>query len=280
MRADLRSCASAVLTCVPANVVCWRMCRQPTDAVFVGWTSTTVGPLAVTLLGVPGWSASSSIVEPRSNLNATLTVMNGQGAAIRTASGVGVGPLILGAQAAGQYYASIEPCGGGAAYSSYGSLGQYELVVTYATLPPTGSSNQVRSTCGRAASLRTVLLSVGSNEAAVKQTSEQPVTALFESPSCIASKAYHRAGLAAFTLACCCNLQVMGPSPYPSPWPNSPSPSPLPPSPPLSPTGTGIPPLPPAANVMNVSSVVVTRTATTRSVRGRSQHTAGSLLCL
>lgn len=66
--------------------------------------------------------------------------MDAQGTTLRTVTGVGVGPFILPTVAAGKYYASVKPSGGGdpvqAAYSSYGSIGQYELVVTYATAAP------------------------------------------------------------------------------------------------------------------------------------------------
>lgn len=124
-------------------------CRQPSDVEVFTWTSTTTGPLAVQLLGAPDWRSPTPLF-PRSNLNATVTVMNTQGTTLRTVTGVGVGPFILPDVAAGDYYASVKPSGGGdpvrAAYSSYGSIGQYELVVTYATGVPMNNSTggQVR----------------------------------------------------------------------------------------------------------------------------------------
>lgn len=68
--------------------------------------------MAVQLLGAPAWTYRSTLTqltvqEPRSNLNATVTVMNAQGAVLKTATGVGVGPFTTAVLPAGRYHVSV-----------------------------------------------------------------------------------------------------------------------------------------------------------------------------
>jgi hypothetical protein len=139
-------------------------CRQPSDVEFFTWTSTAAGTVVVQLLGAPAWTfrsiSTQLIEEPRSNLNATVTVMNAQGSVLKTATGVGVGPFTTAVLPAGMYYVSVKPSAGGdpvrAAYSAYGSIGQYELVVIYATAAPVSNvdnSSQVNCMCAAPESL-------------------------------------------------------------------------------------------------------------------------------
>lgn len=104
--------------------------RHSTDTVAFSVQAASSGPITVRLLGVAPWGTV-----PRSNLNATVTVRNAQGTVLAAASGVGVGPLTVNAAAAGVYYIMVAPTGAGnpltTGYSAYGSIGQYELVVTY-----------------------------------------------------------------------------------------------------------------------------------------------------
>lgn len=72
----------------------------------------------------------------RANLNLQLTVTASDGTTtLYTTSGVGIGPMSVNLAAAGRYYITLNPVGSGdpatTGYSTYGSRGQYELLVTY-----------------------------------------------------------------------------------------------------------------------------------------------------
>lgn len=98
------------------------------------------GLITVRLLGVAAWGTV-----PRSNLNATVTVRDAQGTVLAAASGVGVGPFTVNTAAPGVFYIMVTPTGAGnpvtTGYSAYGSIGQYELVVTYPVSAAADGSN-------------------------------------------------------------------------------------------------------------------------------------------
>jgi len=66
--------------------------------------------------------------------------------ALSTVSGVGAGPVSVTLPAAGRYFITLNPVGSGdpvtTGYSTYGSRGQYELLVTY---PSNGGSKTPRT---------------------------------------------------------------------------------------------------------------------------------------
>lgn len=114
--------------------VLWPSNRSSTDADYYFLQPTADGNLTVQLLPAAPWGST-----PRANLNAMVTVMKADGTALAAASGVGISPFTLPSVAQGLYFISVTPTGAGdprtTGYSTYASIGQYEMVVTYAVTP-------------------------------------------------------------------------------------------------------------------------------------------------
>lgn len=89
----------------------------------------------------PGTATIQVLVTPkyltwgRANLNVSLILTDSAGNQLATRSGVGIGAFDTDLLSPGTYYLSLGSTGAGDpvnnGYSSYGSLGQYEVVITY-----------------------------------------------------------------------------------------------------------------------------------------------------
>lgn len=106
--------------------------RMPTDAEFMWFRASQAGAATFQVLVQPNYPASGP---GRSNLNLRLRIFDQSGALLTTATGIGISPFDYTLPSAGIYYTSVAGAGSGAdattGYTSYGSRGAYQLVVTY-----------------------------------------------------------------------------------------------------------------------------------------------------
>lgn len=106
--------------------------RMPTDVEFMWFRASRAGPATFQVLVQPNYP---NTVTGRSNLNLQLRIFDQSGAQLTAAMGVGIGRFDYTLPAAGIYYTSVAGVGSGAdastGYTSYGSRGVYQLVVTY-----------------------------------------------------------------------------------------------------------------------------------------------------
>lgn len=119
-------------TCVPPCT-----CSQTTDVDVFSFAAQP-GTATIQVLVQPTWSGWG-----RSNLNLILDLMNAQGTVLATRSGVGVASFTYSITTAGTYYLRVKATGSGSpstppGYSTYGSRGQYEIVLSYTAGIPVG----------------------------------------------------------------------------------------------------------------------------------------------
>lgn len=106
--------------------------RAPEIPQVFSLTTTSAGLVTLTMQVVPKWSTAAS--SARSNLNATITVVDAANNVLASAAGCGMSTQ-LNVPAAGTYYVFVsstgvgDPLAGG--YSSYASRGQYALQATF-----------------------------------------------------------------------------------------------------------------------------------------------------
>jgi hypothetical protein len=106
---------------------------MPTDSEFMYFRASRAGPANFQVLVQPNYPNTGT---SRSSLNLQLRLFNENGVQLKAATGVGISSFAFELPAPGIYYTSVAGAGAAAtattmAYSSYGSRGVYQLVVTY-----------------------------------------------------------------------------------------------------------------------------------------------------
>jgi len=106
-------------------------CSTPTDVDTLAFTASP-GTATIQVLVMP-----NAVTGPygRTNLNVSLILRDSAGNQLATRAGVGIGAFDTNLALPGTYYLSLGSTGAGNpvnnGYSSYGSLGQYQVVLTY-----------------------------------------------------------------------------------------------------------------------------------------------------
>jgi hypothetical protein len=107
------------------------------ETVVISFTATAAGSVTVQVLPTPDWGGYR-----RTNLLMGFNLTDAaETPLVNSMVGYGIGPLTVALPAAGTYFVWINGTGAGdpvyTGYSSYGSRGQFEVVVTYPTGPAT-----------------------------------------------------------------------------------------------------------------------------------------------